>query len=434
MTDNAGVHMMLMMKKTGMSMKKGFFAIGLATLFVLLSASANAAVWVAENEWDDGWEGKYREWVQQYWTEEFFMSKDQPLYNKIEHDCADAGYLMRLIFSYENRLPFIIHNMHDKNRGFISNKKSTWDKLPEEKRLRKFMEYVTDVTSTQSLKLDTYPIALDDIKPGDIYVAPGVHSYQIVNITKKGIAEVMASTTPKAARYLSRYKSFPFYVPEDSKTMMDGYRRFISPQNMKKPMQKQPGFSDEQYRLASSVENNYVRFTDELTKALREEGESETPAEKSRRLLTALTMYANDRGAYVYEAQWHLKEMREKNRKCMTRAEYDAYSTPGRDKRLKQFFDAVHDHINKAFDKDKKSAEQRWAAAIFSEKPDPRDLKQMNEYFNVKLVLGMNYTMSLRELREKVDAGSLVGDPHAPIDYRWGIRTDPPYKPSCPQY
>jgi len=40
----------------------------------------------------------------------------------------------------------------------------------------------------------------------------------------------------------------------------------------------------------------------------------------------------------------------------------------------------------------------------------------------------------LRELREKVDEGSLVSDPHAPIDYRWGIRTDPPYEPTCPTY
>lgn len=395
----------------------------------MFASAANAAIWVDENSWDDEWEERYREWVNQYWTEEFFMNPEQPLYNKVEHDCADAGYLMRMVFSYENRLPFIIRNVH--KGGFISNKMKKWDRLPQEKRMRKFMDYVADMTSTQTLKLDTYPVALNDIKPGDVYVAPGVHSYQIVNITDTGIAEVMASTTPKAARPLSRYKSFPFYVPED-KHKRDGYRRFISPANIKKSIKKQPGYSEEQFDVADSVGQNYVKFTDVITKKLGTR--EEKPREKSLRLLTALTMYANDRGVYVYDAQWHLKEMRAKGRKCMNRSEYDSFSTPGRDKRLKQFFDAVRDHISVAFVKDRQSAPQRWAAAIFSENPDPRDLRELNKYFNVKLVLGMDYTMPLRELREKVDAGSLVGDPHAPIDYRWGIRTDPPYKPTCPTY
>lgn len=418
---------MFNMNETRMSALGKWLAI---LVFALFANIAHSAVWVAENEWDDGWEEKYREWVNSYWTEEFFMTEDEPLYYKLEHDCADAGYLMRLIFSYEHSLPFIVRNAH--KGGFISNKMKKWDKLPKEKRLRKFMDYITDVTSTQTLRYDTYPVALKDIKPGDVYVAPGVHSYQIINITETGIAEVMASTTPKAARHLARYKSFPFYIPEESEKMTDGYRRFISPKNYKLSMQKQPGFSDEQYRIADRVQQNYVRFTDEITRQLGER--EETPDEKSLRLLTALTMYANDRGTYIYDAQWQLKEMKEKGRKCMTRAEYDAFSTPGRDKRLKQFFDAVEDHVNESFEKDKRSASQRWAAAIFSDNPDPRDLKQMNEYFNVKLVLGMDYTMPLRELREKLDAGSLVSDPHAPIDYRWGIRTDPPYKPSCPTY
>jgi len=397
-------------------------------LFVL---PAQASVWNAENEWDSEWETRYRDWVKESWKEDFFMNPDKPLYYKISHDCADAVYLMRVIFSYENKLPLVINNIHKK--GDITNKMKTWDNLPPHKRMRRFMDYVADMTSTQTLKNDTYPIALADIRPGDIYVSPGIHSYQIVNITEAGIAEVMASTTPKAPRYLSRYESFPFYVPEDTQRMSDGYRRFKQPKNIHKKMQDQPDFSDEQYRVADAVDHNYVGFTDAISAKLGTR--KEKPAEKSLRLLMALCMYSNDRGVYVYDALYHIKEMRQKGRKCMTRSEYDSFSTPTRDKRLGQFFDAVRQHIKSSYHKDKNSPSQRWAAAIFSEKPPrPRDLQELDKFCKVELSLQSGYFMSLRELREKADAGVLVSDPNAPLDYRWGITTEPPYKAKCPTY
>ena len=411
--------------------RKVFSLIGLLLVLLSFISPVKASVWKNENTWDSDWEARYREWVNKEWKEDILMNPNKPIYYKISHDCADAVYLMRLIFSYENRLPFVINNAHGK--GDISNSMKTWDRLPPSKRVRRFMDYVTDMTSTQTLAHDTYPIALADILPGDIYVSPGIHSYQIVNITKTGIAEVMASTTPKAPRYLSRYESFPFYVPEDTKRMTDGYRRFKEPQNIHKRMQDQPGFSDEQYRVADEVEHNYVKFTDIVSSKLGIR--KEKPAEKSLRLLMALCMYANDRGVYVYDALYHIKEMRAKGRKCMTRSEYDSFSTPTRDKRLKQFFDAVREHIKSSYSKDKHSPPQRWAAAIFSEKPPlPRDLQELDKFCKVELSLQSGYFMSLRELRIKSDEGVLISDPNAPLDYRWGITTEPPYKAKCPTY
>ncbi len=411
--------------------RKVFSLASLLLITLLFISPVKAAVWQNENEWDSDWEARYREWVNKEWKEDFFMNPDKPLYYKLSHDCADAVYLMRLIFSYEHRLPFVINNAHGK--GTISNKMKTWDKLPPKKRVRRFMDYVSDMTSTQTLAHDTYPIALADISPGDVYVSPGIHSYQIVNITETGIAEVMASTTPKAPRYLSRYESFPFYVPENTKKMTDGYRRFKQPKNIHKRMQDQPGFSDEQYRVADEVGHNYVKFTDIISSKLGVR--KEKPAEKSLRLLMALCMYANDRGVYVYDALYHIKEIRAKGRKCMTRSEYDNFSTPTRDKRLRQFFDAVREHIKSTYSQDKHSAPQRWAAAIFSEKPPhPRDMKELDKFCKVELSLQSGYFMSLRELRIKSDAGVLISDPNAPLDYRWGITTEPPYKPKCPTY
>ncbi|CAA6825946.1 MAG: Unknown protein [uncultured Thiotrichaceae bacterium] len=407
------------------------FRILATLLFFIVSGTSTAAVWKDTNKWDRNWEKKYQEWVKANWTEEFFMDDKKPLYYKLEHDCADAVYLMRLIFSYEHKLPFVINNAHKRGK-LITNKMRTWDKLPEDKRMRKFMDYVSDTTSTKTLRHDTYPIALHDLKPGDVYVAPGVHSYQIVNITETGVAEVMASTTPKAPRFLSRIASFPFYVPEDYKGKSDGYRRFIQPQNIRKSRQAQPGYNEEQYKIARDVKYNYVAFTDVISRRLGKR--PELVPEKTMRLLIALCMYANDRSVYVYDALWHLQEIRKKGRQCMTRTEYDNYSTPSRDKRLRAFFSSVKIHLDSTWKKDSNSMPQVMAATIFRSKPPPpRETKMTNDFCMVQMSLGESYYMSLRDLRINLEKNKVISDPHAPLEYRWGIGNKP-YKASCRAY
>jgi len=405
---------------------------GLVALVLLsISNSSFAMVWKAENTWDAVWEKRYQHWVKNNWTEEFFMNEKKPIYYKFSHDCAGAVYAMRLVFAYEYKLPFVVNNPSKRGRT-ISNGKTRWDKFPEPKRVRKFMDYVANMTSTRSLANDTYPIALDDIKPGDVYVAPDVHSYQIVNITDTGIAEVMSSTTPKAPRYLDRIPSFPFYVPEDYKNKTDGYRRFKQPQNIRKSAKKQPDYNIEQYDIAQAVKQDYVKFTDIIASALG--SRSEKPDEKTLRLLIAMCMYANDRSIYVYDALWHLQKIRKKGRRCMTRSEYNNYSTPSRDRRLKAFFNAVKNHYEKNNKYKHWTQPQRWAKALFSvETPRPAEVAELNKFCKVQMSLGEEYFIPLRELRQNLSSGRVISDPHAPLEYRWGAQTKP-YKASCKTY
>jgi len=400
-------------------------------VFIFLSFPAQAMVWKSVNTWDKVWENRYQHWVKNNWTEDFFMNEKKPIYYKFSHDCADAVYAMRLVFSYEYKLPFVIKNASRPGKT-ISNGMTRWDKYSEAKRVRKFMDYVADMTSTKTLAHDTYPIALDDIKPGDIYAAPGKHSYQIVDITINGVAEVMSSTTPKAPRFLDRIPSFPFYVPEDYKHKSDGYRRFIQPQNIRKPLKKQPGYSVEQYDIARAVNYNYVRFTDIIASALGKQ--QERADEKTLRLMIALCMYANDRAVYVYDALWHLQGMKKKGRRCMNRSEYDNFSTPSRDRRLKAFFNAVKNHYERNAKYKPWTQPQRWAKTLFSlQQPPPAEIKKLNEFCMVQMSLGEKYFIPLRELRQNIAAGKVISDPHAPLEYRWGAQTKP-YKPRCKTY
>jgi len=399
--------------------------------FYLMASPAQAMVWKSINTWDNIWENRYQHWVKNNWTEDFFMNEKKPIYYKFSHDCADAVYAMRLIFSYEYKLPFVIHNASRPGKT-ISNGMTRWDKYSEARRIRKFLDYVADMTSTKTLGNDTYPIALDDIKPGDIYAAPGKHSYQIVNITDTGVAEVMSSTTPKAPRFLDRIPSFPFYVPEDYKHNRDGYRRFIQPQNIRKPLRMQPGYSLEQYDIAKAVEQNYVRFTDIIASALGKK--KERADEKTLRLLIALCMYANDRAVYVYDALWYLQKIKKKGRRCMNRREYDNYSTPSRDRRLKAFFNAVKHHYERNFRYKPWTQPQRWAKTLFSpQQPRPADIKNINEFCMVQMSLGEKYFIPLRELRQNLAAGKVISDPNAPLEYRWGAQAKR-YKARCKTY
>lgn len=396
----------------------------------VLTHSANAAVWESSNQWDDTWEERYRAWVKTNLKDDIFMNPAKPIYYKFENDCADAVYSMRLMFSYENNLPFVVNNQQSPGK-LIGNDMKTWDNLPPPMRVRKFMEYVGDMTSTKSLRQDTYPIALADIKPGDLYVAPGVHSYQIVNVTDAGIAEVQASTTPKSARYLLRTPSFPFYVPED-KSYMDGYRRFKQPQNIKLAQSQQPGYSTEQFDLARDLNFDYVAFTDVISRKLGKRAEK--PDEKTLRLLLALCMYANDRSVYVYDALWYLQKVRREGRQCMNAKEYDDHSTPGRDKRLTMFFDSVRHHLDRIGRFDPSSVPARWAKAVFSrDKPPKSEMDLLNKFCMVQMTLGEEYYMTLRDLRKNVEDKLLVSDPHAPLEYRWGL-VKTPYQPTCPTY
>lgn len=392
-------------------------------------SAANAAVWKDEHEWNGQWEKRYQLWVKKNWTDDIFMNPAKPIYYKYAQDCADASYAMRLIFAFEHKLPFVVNDPSRKGK-VISNRKSTWDGQADGVRMRKFIDYIADVTSTTSLSKDTYPIALHDIKPGDIYVAPGVHSYQIVNVTDTGIAEVMASTTPRKERFLLRTPSFPFYVP-DSKSQRDGYRRFKSPKNIRKSAKKQPGYSAEQFKLAKDLEFDYVKFTDVIAKKLGKRPEK--PDEKTTRLLLALCMYANDRAVYVYDALWHLQEIRKKGRQCMNRREYNDHSTPGRDKRLGLFFKSVRGHIDRV-GRFTGSTPARWAKAVFAiDEPPEWEMKHLNKFCMVQLTLGEELYMSLRELRKNQEGGHLVSDPHAPMQYRWGV-VKTKYDAQCKTY
>ena len=413
--------------------KKSLFACVLL-LCQLGSHNANAAVWESGNNyWNNNWEIKYQDWVSKKWKADFFMSPARPNYNRIPHDCADAIYLMRAVFSYENKLPFKIHYLNKKNK-YISNTMTTWDKLPQDQRFRAFAQFMNDRVGTRSLPHDSFPIELAQIKAGDLYVEPGTHSYAMTGITDTGVTAIMSSTTPSSPKNMIQLYSFPFFIPHDAVGQSDGYRRFKWPRNIDKPAQQQPGYSNEQYQIAQKVGLDYVPFTDVIAKKLRRR--EEPLEEKTMRLMHSLCSFAKERVNYVNDGLAYVNRLKQQGkRQCMTATEYDYYSTPSRDKRLFRFFREVEKiaYQGGQLTEDQVNAQVLARTIFHPELPDGL-LDQLDKFCGLAIYPNDSVKhINLRQLWQNMAKGNVSSDPHAPFANRWGLSATK-YVGSCRTY
>lgn len=405
-----------------------------AVFLFSISTSSHAAVWnTANNYWNGDWEIKYQQWVTKSWKPDFFMSPARPEYNRIPHDCADSIYLMRAVFAYENKLPFKIHYLNKKNK-YISNTMTNWDKFPENQRFRQFALFVNDRVGTRSLPKDTYPIALSQIKAGDLYVEPGTHSYGITGITETGVTAIMSSTTPASPKYMIQLYSFPFFIPHDPVGMSDGYRRFKWPRNIAKPAQQQPGYNNEQYKIAQKVGLEYVPFTDIIAQKLQRR--KEPLEEKTMRLMHSLCSFAKERVNYVNDGLVYINRLKSQGkRQCMNAKEYDYYSTPSRDKRLYRFFTEVAKiaYSGGKLTEDEVNA-QVLARTIFHPELPEGLLQELDNFCGLAIYPNDNKRhINLRQLWQALEKGKISSDPHAPFDNRWGL-TETKFVGSCKTY
>lgn len=408
----------------------------LVLLLSFLNSQAHASAWETQNQWNESFEKKYQDWVRTSFKQDIFFL--QGPYKKISTDCADATYGMRLIFSYENRLPFAFLDPRASDI-LISNSTNQFDHIADElERFRAFMNMVMDMTDTATLSRDTYPVALnrEQIVPGTIYLATKTHSYQIVDLSEYGIPVLQSSTTPRQVRTLSRVDGYPHYVPGDykPKKYADGFRRFKTPTQYGVPDSTLPGYSIEQFEIANSVAGVASAFYDEVQKKL---GLKKEPLEdKAYRYMKALCYSAWDRAEAIYDAQMFFR--RQYNQydevRCMTASEYDAYSTPGRDKKLRLSFSQLQNLTSlEGWQNASGKYKDYVNYIVFGPHSSPSSTgEDLTNYCDVnKQVGGPGRRMSLAELNTVLQNGTAISDPNAPLLQRWGIE---PYQPNCPQY
>jgi hypothetical protein len=312
------------------------FASLLLSTFLWLTP-AHADVWASTNSWDDTQDQAFGKWIEKL-PLDIFTRKDSP-YQGIYTDCADAAYVLRIIFAYENKLPVKFSNSDGKD---LSNSQKTWDNIPEGTlRLRKFINFVRVSTNTQSLVADTYPLEISRnfIKGGALFLHPegnekvpvtyrSGHVYYVQNVYENGMIRLFSSTVPEMVRDLQPRVEIVF-APF---TKDGGYRAW-----KRVGSEAMPGKSEMQFSLARWYPNGYrdgdlwQRWHDSVRKklALR----PATHAEEFAGALENVKGYIKERTNLVKNS-WSVYQHQYRGQSCMNKDDYDSYSTPTRDVKI----------------------------------------------------------------------------------------------------
>ncbi|MBK9323536.1 MAG: hypothetical protein IPM97_11445 [Bdellovibrionaceae bacterium] len=397
---------------------------------------AQAAVWTHSQEWSPQAEASYSHWVKTKFSADIFWKTGA--YPDISTDCADSVYAMRMIFAYENSLPFAM-KQSDAVGGLLTNEAKKFDGVRDPReRFIAFLKYVMGRASTNSLADDTYPIEItrESLTPGTIYLATGTHVYQVIDVTDGGTTLIQYSTVPRAVRVMSRVDMFPNYVPGDLKvkgrTNVDGFRRFKQPHMYKIADSMLPHYSLEQYTKAQEFAMSGLKFYEWAQNRLAIR--PETPHEKIQRSLLLVCYASWDRGEAVNDGVYafHLKKVKDRQNLCFNAREYDNYSTPTRDKRLINYFESLHLLPDTPGYNEYRGEMKEMIDQIIGRTQNEKTENRLLEWCDInKQVGGPGRPMSLTELHDLALSGRLVSDPHANTLQRWGLE---PFTPTCQQY
>lgn len=404
----------------------------------LITTKALASVWPNENRWSVGREQEFQDWVLNRWHKNFFAEKfdkdgSPNLYYGILNDCADTVYTMRLIFAYENRLPFEINDPTG-GRLHISNSMSRWDDIGNDvKRLRKFIDYIHDVVSTLSLPNDTFPVAIskDGIVPGSLLMTGKAnhHSWTVKQMLSIGVPHLIFNSVvrSKSSPVLQERKTWPnpYWVFEGMGSDMSraGFRYWKPIEYLNVPGVQVPMASLEQYKIPLKS------WVTTIQKKLATEGES---AEGGLgRVLEALCDGLTKRVSDVSEAVVYKKSM---GIVCMGAEDFDNYSTPSRDHRIFDDFMTLRDLYITATKNGENLSEsmKRKMDKIFPDitlHPKTEAQRALPQPVDADSVCSITYaigkTIDLAEVKRRMFIGKLSSNPNHSAGRRWGEQNPP---------
>ena len=396
-----------------------------------LSQSVHADLWQATNEWDMQWEKRFANWMRSSAVhKKMFTSSSSPYYG-IKADCADASYALRAIFSLENSLPFRVQNPSGGRNAYnyLSNELDKFDRYGNSrKRLVAFINYLGDQVGTEHLSHhDTTPVSVSSIAPGMIFTYKIKrftgktirHSYNIKDVTMTGNFDVIYSTQA-IAKSGSDMMYRQEYMFSNTPHGVWGFKRFKWPHLQGVSINRYPenfGYSQEQFALVDDMGTR--SFFRHVKKTLQVS--EETPQGLLTRSLNTLCVQAKDRVTYVNQA---IEHMNNNGSRCMDYANYDAYSTPARDKALNEAFHSLFANRRdvESMGQSDEVDSDLWKAIVAIEKGAQYSTEQ--DLYNL---CSVNYragkTIHLAELYRRQEAGLLSSHPNDRIENRWGETT-----------
>jgi hypothetical protein len=411
----------------------GFLALILSTIsLTVLSpiigvSKVHAAVWENTDSWTPEAEGRYHEWVKDNWTKDFFYNDDY--YHGVIMDCAKAVYSMRLIYASEHGLPFVVKDPTG-GHGVISNDMKRFDHLDRKTRLRDFLLYAFQVLSTASLPNDSYPVAItrEAIGSGRMLITDHSHhhSWTVKFLSETGIPFLLFASRPARTELYERfeYPTQGFIFPKGILPETNaGFRNFRKPEDALKPVWEVPGYSLEQYQIGS---NGWGRQMQKRLQLRQESFEM-----RISRLLNTSCKNASERAVSVRDCGRYLSKIGDR---CMTADEFDDWSTPSKDARMKGTFEDLARAYHEAMNARAQISPKVLAQVQSVVDPSAPGRGHAPDYCPVAIYSG-GRSMSLGQIYTRSIDGRLSSNPHDTTLMRWGLEAGPSRRAaSCPVY
>jgi len=177
------------------------------------ASTAEARVWDVTHQWNEQWECAYSDWITTQVGTDFLEPAG------LSVDCADLCYVIRAVFSRNNRLPFLASNANGSKIGHFMNRYDNLSRATswtDDKRLLAFLRELVRHVTTKSFPYDTYPVKLTPktVRPGLVIYENIIasHACFVSRITPTQIIPIQffeASVPPeihfKKARILNIY-------------------------------------------------------------------------------------------------------------------------------------------------------------------------------------------------------------------------------------
>ncbi len=362
-------------------------------------------LWEATEQWNWQWEIRYARWVRDHANKQFFAD------HKLPADCADAAFAFRWIFARIHRLPAANHLANGQWMTHETYRKS-WARLPQhadwqqDQRFLKALNDLLDSTYTHTLMRDSYPVAInaESFREGIHHLSlSGTSGHTMIvnqvnaNSKTQIPLKLIWATVPRDLANLTEGGFWNSALPEKN---VSGFFRVLWPkwQGTKWVFANKnqiPHYSEEQYQDTFLGEE--TSFAMALIKKLSPE-------------FDPVLIYKNGLDLILTSIQQRIQVAQEGFAYCSSAdcsegtANYENWSTPSRDKRLRQNFKELETFLGSVQQLTSQPS-TLWKKALSQETVE---------------VLGETYSLGL--LRTLWLAKAYSSEPWDPLHKRWPFR------------
>jgi hypothetical protein len=388
----------------------------------------------------------------------FYYNKT-PKNTRYPSDCADLPFALRAFFAWMEGLPFDYVDYVVPGPKNTSSKDIRYTKYGNKPAGRRTLSYgntyngpaeirrIANYVSTAMYRThfdyisDFYPVRFsrETIKPGTVLYDASGHAAIVYKVEDDGRVRMMDAHPDQSITYITFGKKFARSRPEHGA----GFRNW-RPELSYQETYKLKDFSDEMYNRYFQVSGRNVDYYDYIRSSLSKGNLKYNPVNEMNNLIIELCDNTHDRVRSVEAAikkGIHRKSHPNKLPANIygTHGEWESYSTPSRDARLKTGFVELKNEI-KRFIEGNENRDQRivytptnsrysrycrsgnrtcFLAASLLEKYE--DLNQSSQcQFSYKRSNGVMKTISFHQLTERLF--DLSFDPYHCIELRWGAR------------